>query len=32
VTLAALALAVWVELNHRTWLRDHPAAVAEGAR
>lgn len=32
VALAALALAIWVELNHRTWLRDHPAAVAEGAR
>lgn len=32
VTLVALAIAIWVELNHRTWLRDHPAAVAEGAR
>lgn len=32
VALGALALAVWVERNHRTWLRDHPDAVAGGAR
>lgn len=30
--LAALAVALWVEGAHRVWLRDHPRAVAEGAR
>lgn len=30
--LVALAVAIWVERNHRTWLRDHPAEVAGGAR
>lgn len=32
VALVALAVAVWVERNHRTWLRDHPDEVEGGAR
>lgn len=30
--LLALGLALWAEGAHRLWLRDHPDAVAEGAR
>lgn len=32
LTVVALVAAGWVERNHRSWLGEHPAAVAEGAR
>lgn len=32
IGLLALAGALWVEGAHRVWLRNHPDAVAEGAR
>ena len=31
-TLVALAVAIWVERSHRTWLGDHPTQGAGGAR